>query len=450
MDLDKVFENRRSIRFFQNSPVDIELVKTIIAAGKHAPRASNRQHWEAVIVEDKELKEKLVKDGGAQRTVIGAPVIVVILVDMRYNIANYDNIQSASASVQNMLLKAVDVGLGSCWVVGFGSKENVRKILNIPEYFEPMCYILLGNKDEKMKIPFIPPQKKLDEVIHVNKYEAKTTYLPNSVKPKDWTLEQIKEHQNFVSRARHLGIDYDFYTDEEIDTIKKLVKENVNEKEKVLFLFGYDGSVLKHLVKTLENNEIVDCELGQGSVQFVNYKTDKPKYVIFGENSIKEKEIDAVIVPFTLEKIPDMAPVLKEADRVLKSKGKVIIFFKNKFSFYGLMYFAITRLLGIKKLEGFYIRSGPFEPVSIFKLKKFLKKNSFRIYKKKGMFFLPAETSIYLERLDGYLKRHGKKLTFFKHLIKPVLITSLWLFNITKWIKVATLSSSVCLIGEKK
>src|SRR3989344_8039317 len=313
MDLDKVFQERRSIRFFENSPLDVDLVKTIISAGQHAPRASNRQHWEAVIVEDKELKERLVKDGGAQRTVIGAPVIVVILVDMRYNIANYDNIQSASASVQNMLLKAVDLGIGSCWVVGFGSKESGRQILNIPEYFEPMCYILLGKKDDKMKIPFIPPQKKLDEVIHLNKYDPKTTYVPNTIRPRDWTLEQIKEHQKFVSRARHLGIDYDFYTDEEIEIIKDLVKTNSNKTDRVMFLYGYDGSITKHLVNVLNENEIIDCELCLESVQFVSYKTDKPKYVIYGEDV---KDVDLVIVPFALEKIPDMNFILKESSKV--------------------------------------------------------------------------------------------------------------------------------------
>lgn len=450
MELDKVFENRRSIRFFDNSLVDLNLVKTIISAGRHAPRASNRQHWEAIIVEDKELKERLVQEGGAQRTVIGSPIIIVILVDMRYNISNYDNIQSASASVQNMLLKAVDLGLGSCWVVGFGSKENVKKILNIPDYFEPMCYVLLGKKDEKFKIPFIPPQKKLDEVIHLNKYEQKTLYLPNSIKPRDWTLEQIKEHQRFVSRARHLGIDYDFYTEEEISIINKIVSENVSKQEKVLILLGYDGAVLKHLVNVLEENEITDCELGQESIQFVSYKTSKPKYVVFKDGNLKDKEFDKIIIPFALERIPDIRPILEEGSRVLKERGKILVFFKNKFSFYGIMYFAINRLLGVKKLEGFYIRSGPYEPVSFFKIKKVLKQNKFKIFKNIGLFFMPAEISIYLDRLDGYLKRHGKKLTFFKYLMKPAMVCVLGIFKITKWIKIPYLSSTVCIIGEKK
>lgn len=448
MELDKVLQERRSIRFFDKKPIDREIIKTIISAGQYAPRACNRQHWEAIIVDDNELKERLVKEGGAQRTTILAPMMVIILVDMRYNVANYDNIQSASAAVENMLLKAVDMGVGGCWVVGFGSKEDVRKILNVPDYFEPLCYILFGIKDEKMKIPFIPPQKKLDEVIHLNKYESKSVYLPNSVRPKDWNLKQIGEHQKYVSRARHLGIDYEFYSEEEVKKIKDILNENLKKDEKIYFLFGYDGTMLKHISNFLEN-EIVDCELNLDVVNFVSYKAKKPKYVIFQENDLKENEFDCAILPFSLEKTGDFRILLEEATKKLKQNGKLVVLLKNKFSFYGVMYFSILKLLGSKKLESFYFRSGPFEPLSIFKLKKELKK-SFDIELKKSLFFLPSELEIYLDRLDGYLKRHGKKLTFLRYLMKPVLKFSISLFRLTKWIKIAHLSASVCIIARKK
>ena len=447
MDFDKLIESRRSVRFFQNEKIGRDVIEKIIDAGRHAPKASNRQHWEAIAIDDRSTIERLCNEGGAQKTVLGAPVIIVIATDMRFNVANYDNIQSTCAAVENMLLRAVDLGLGGCWVVGFGNKENVRKVLNIPEYFEPLCYLLVGQPKEGLKLPPPPPKKPLNEIIHFNKYEPKTTYLPNVIRPSKWTLEQIREHQRFVCRARHLGIDYEFYADEEIEQIKKIIKENVKATDKVLFMIGYDGTILKHASSVLENNEVVDCELHKDIIDFVSYKTGKPTYVVYGSGEAGQADI--VILPFSLEKVPDAEEIIKEASRVLKRNGRLIVFNKNKLSFYGLMYFGIERLLGIRKLEGFFVRSGPFEPVSILKLKSILVKNNFKITDAKGMSFLPPEVSIYMDRLDGYLKRHGKKLSVLKNFMGQALRSSIFLYHLTKNIKISTICSSTCVIAEK-
>ncbi len=448
MEFNKLIEARRSIRFFKDAKVSREAVETIIDAGRYAPRASNRQHWEAIVVDDKETIEKLYRDGGAQKTVLGAPAVIVIAVDMRFNVANYDNIQSTCAAAENMLLKIVDLGLGGCWVVGFGNKENVRKILNIPEHFEPLCYLLVGQPKEDLKLPPPPPKKALNEIIHYNKYYQKTLYLPSSIRPSKWTLEQIRDHQRFVSRARHLGIDYEFYSAEELGEINRIIKNNVKAGEKVLFMLGYDGTILKSATGVLENNDITDCELHQDIINFVSYKAGKPKYSIYGSDL--PESFDVVVLPFSLEKLPNPDVIIAEASRILKPSGKILIFNKNKLSFYGLMYFCIEKFLGIKKLEGFYMRSGPFEPMSVMKLKSVLRKNNFNVTGARGMFFLPPEVSIFSERLDGYLKRHGKKLSFLKHFMRGALSAISYAVKITSPIKISTVCSSTYIVAEKK
>src|SRR3989344_2195360 len=89
MEFDALMPARRSVRFFTERKIDRAIIEKIIDAGRYAPRASNRQHWEAIVVDEKEVIERLYYDGGAQKTVLGAPAVIVIVVDMRFNVANY-------------------------------------------------------------------------------------------------------------------------------------------------------------------------------------------------------------------------------------------------------------------------------------------------------------------------------------------------------------------------
>ena len=57
MDFYKVIERRRTIRDFENKPVDIGIIKKIISAGLKAPTNNHLREWEFVIVNDK--KERL-------------------------------------------------------------------------------------------------------------------------------------------------------------------------------------------------------------------------------------------------------------------------------------------------------------------------------------------------------------------------------------------------------
>ncbi len=57
MDFYEVIERRRTIRDFENKPVDIEIIKKIISAGLKAPTNNHLREWEFVIVNDK--KERL-------------------------------------------------------------------------------------------------------------------------------------------------------------------------------------------------------------------------------------------------------------------------------------------------------------------------------------------------------------------------------------------------------
>ena len=448
MDLTQALEGRRSVRKFKQEHVPLEILQEIIKAGSCAPKPSNRQQWEIIVVNQKSVIERLVKEAGAQEHVMAAPTVFVVVVDMEFNKEHWSNIQATAAACQNMQLKAFDLGYGSCVMAGFGDGKIIKKILDIPDPWEVTCFMMVGKPDET---PSTPPKKQVEEIVHLNKFILHGERLPSSVRLKDWNLNQVREHQKFVSRAYKMGVDYEFYDIDELKRIREILKEE-NNKGKILTVLSYDGTILKNIQDIFSGQELTDCELSPEAAEFVKSKTKDLKFVTYTDkiNGVENQSIDLVLFTFSLEKSPEKNNLLKEAHRILKPGGKLILFVKNKASAYGLMYYSIIKLLGIKHLEGFYVRSGPFEPLSIYTAKKLVQHNHFDIQKKKGIFLLPAEIKIYTQKVDGYLRRHGHKLSLFKYLIKPALWVGNFSFNSTKWVSNPYLSSTSCIIAQKK
>lgn len=153
MDIFKAIKERRSIRHFQDKELDKDALNKIIEAANWAPSASNIQGWRFIIIDEPKLKNQLVKLGVA-RVINDAPLGILILYDNRsINLEYMDHIQSASAAIENMLLVAYALGIGSCWVCRLPFKRRMRKIFKFPWYYDPIAYIALGYpKDEVRQV----------------------------------------------------------------------------------------------------------------------------------------------------------------------------------------------------------------------------------------------------------------------------------------------------------
>ena len=80
--LDEVIRNRRSIRRFEKREVEAEKLTAILEAARWAPSWGNSQCWQFIVVQDRDLKEKLAetlsKKNPATLSVLDAPVVVAI------------------------------------------------------------------------------------------------------------------------------------------------------------------------------------------------------------------------------------------------------------------------------------------------------------------------------------------------------------------------------------
>lgn len=134
---------RRSIRRFKQDPIPEEALKAILLAGTQAPSGKNRQPWRFLVVEGEKraqmvrvMREGIAKletegeDPGSSRAsarvMEQAPVTIFVFnpeglapwltrsVDQAWT--DVVNIQSIGAAIQNMLLAALDLGIGSLWI----------------------------------------------------------------------------------------------------------------------------------------------------------------------------------------------------------------------------------------------------------------------------------------------------------------------------------------------
>lgn len=169
-----LLKNRRSIRKYTDQKVEKEKIEKITKAALMSPASKRSNPWEFIVVEDKEMLQKLseTRTHGSQ-LLAGSPLGIVVIA---YPAKSDVWIEDASIAALNIQLQAQDLGLGSCWVQVYArehteeisAEEYVRSLLNIPEAYGVLCVISIGYKDEDRK-PY-DEEKLAYNKIHFEKY----------------------------------------------------------------------------------------------------------------------------------------------------------------------------------------------------------------------------------------------------------------------------------------
>ncbi len=206
MDFYEVIEKRRTIRDFENIPIDKNTLEKIITAGMKAPTNDHMRDWHFIIIDNKKVveellakipktfsdenMEKLIHDWNLNdecqansyriavpkqyRMLADASCIVIPLLKQKTDILKPDNqshlngFASIWCCIENIFLASVAEGYGCTLRIPLGDEaEWARNVLKFPdEYFMP-CFIGIG----KPKVDYKPiKQKDIDikERIHFN------------------------------------------------------------------------------------------------------------------------------------------------------------------------------------------------------------------------------------------------------------------------------------------
>ena len=139
-----IFDLRGSCRQFRPEPVPMEKLKELCSYGLKAPTACNFQDWRFVIVTDKKLLDGLVVRGGSKLLSMAPACILVFYAADTKNILYHDNLQSASAAVENMLLAAPLLGLGACWICNLPRPADICRMFDVPIRYQPTAAVITG------------------------------------------------------------------------------------------------------------------------------------------------------------------------------------------------------------------------------------------------------------------------------------------------------------------
>ncbi|MBQ8163291.1 MAG: nitroreductase [Clostridia bacterium] len=153
-DIYKNIIERRSIKKYKDIPVPFELVEKIAQAGSYAPNGRGNQSPIIIAVTDKALRDELSKinaDIMSSDTdpFYGAPCVIVVLADKRFPTYIYDG----SLVMENLMLSANALGLGSCWIhrakETFESERGkaILKRLGIEGDYEGIGNCIIGYAD---------------------------------------------------------------------------------------------------------------------------------------------------------------------------------------------------------------------------------------------------------------------------------------------------------------
>ena len=142
--------NRRSIRKYENRPIEKEKIEKLLRAAMQAPSAANQQPWEFLVIEDKEVLKKLAQTSPYSKMVADSAVTFILLSRKEGLLAPGCVPQDMGAAAENLLLQAVDLGLGAVWL-GVASIEErmsyIKELFNLPENIEAFALIPVGYPD---------------------------------------------------------------------------------------------------------------------------------------------------------------------------------------------------------------------------------------------------------------------------------------------------------------
>ena len=159
MSLIDVILSRRSIRRYENKNVPEEVLQQILEAGRQAPSAANRQPIRFVIVKDEDLLQKLCNNL-ISRFVKKAPLAIVGCADIKSLLTGKWAVVDTTIAMQNMVIAAWALGIGSCWI-GACDKKKIKELIGIPDEWKVVAVLTFGYPAEHPKQRKKKPFEKL-------------------------------------------------------------------------------------------------------------------------------------------------------------------------------------------------------------------------------------------------------------------------------------------------
>lgn len=145
-----LIKGRRSTRKFLDKPIPQELLEQVLEAGRYAPSGKNVQAAHFLVIENRAILDRLAvlvreafQEAGVKRPegyiFHYDPKVLIVLCNRTDNV---NNLADTGCALENMMLMASELELGSCWI-------NQLKDLNGNEAINAYLYSLGMGKEER-------------------------------------------------------------------------------------------------------------------------------------------------------------------------------------------------------------------------------------------------------------------------------------------------------------
>jgi len=146
MEALEAIRNRRSVRRYLSQPIPKEVIEQIVDCGRWAPTAMNLQPWKFVVIADESMRSKIANITDYGKFIADAPACIAVFCE-----ETKFYLEDGCAAVENILLGATALGVGSCWVAGDKKPyaEEVANLLGMPTNYKLIALISLGYSDQR-------------------------------------------------------------------------------------------------------------------------------------------------------------------------------------------------------------------------------------------------------------------------------------------------------------
>jgi len=172
-DILELIKSRRTIRYFIPKFVSWDNLSRILDAARHAPSCGNIQNWKFIVVLESSMKQKLAEASYEQYEISAASALIIVCAEIEKAERYYGlrgerlySVQNCAAAIENMLLEAHSLGLGSRWIGAF-DEDAIKSVCKIPEEVRPQAIIAIGYPRE---IPNKPPKYPLEPIVYFHQW----------------------------------------------------------------------------------------------------------------------------------------------------------------------------------------------------------------------------------------------------------------------------------------
>lgn len=398
---------RFSCRHFDGSAIDRDTLAAIVRDGTEAPSSCNQQQWHFIVVTDPDLKVRARDISGGNHHFAECSALIYLCFQKGWTHGNFSVVQSVAGACYHMMLSAHLRGFSCIWNAGTGDPRAVAEMLDVPPIFEIQGALAIGRA--RPDAPHMKaPRRPFAEVHSWNRFErpATTRYPVRPAAaypffeirndrnpfaewdPRRWSWAQIADFRGYAVWAKSpLAGVYVSRRQGDATAVELDLLPALPPGAKAAEIMPWGGTSSVALARRLGPEvDLHLAELSPHNLTFIMERlrqeglpTARVHADLMGGGVLPygDATMDAVVVPETLEHVPDPETLLTEVARVLKPTGVAVVAARNLWSRYGWHWARVESRAQVPN-------QGPFRPIPAPTVRRWLTER-FRIEREIGI-----------------------------------------------------------------